>query len=81
MNIVKNNNKISTLINLQINTDVIPDSMTMLGQRWPMVVRACWPNIIKKALAQRNFAHRPYVGPRSKMNALVQRWPTLALRQ
>ena len=52
-----------------------PDSMTMLGQRWPMVVHACWrPNIIKKALAQRNFAHRPYVGPRSKMNALVQRW-------
>ena len=58
-----------------------PDSMTMLGQRWPMVVRTCWPNIIKKALAQRNFAHRPYVGPRSQMNALVQRWPTLALRQ
>ena len=26
----------------------LPDSMTMLGQRWPMVVRERWPNIIKR---------------------------------
>ena len=52
-----------------------PDSMTMLGQRWPMVVRARWPNIIKKALAQRNFAHRPYVRPTCWFYVGPSCWP------
>ena len=53
----------------------IPDSMTMLGQRWPMVVRARWPNIIKKALAQCNFAHRPYVRPTCWFYVGPSCWP------
>ena len=52
-----------------------PDSMTMLGQRYPMVVRARWPNIIKKALAQCNFAHRPYVRPTCWFYVGPSRWP------
>ena len=32
----------------------------------------------KKALVQRNFAHRSYIGPSSQMNALVQRWPCVS---
>ena len=39
-----------------------PDSMTIFGQHWSVVVRARWPNIVKKALVKRYFAHWPYVG-------------------
>ena len=46
-----------------------------------MVVRARCTNIVKKALAQRNFAHQPYVRPtcwlyvgqRKRANMWVQR--------
>ena len=63
--------------NAQIKRKLIsfPDSMTMLGQRWPMVVRARWPNIIKKALAQCNFAHRPYVRPTCWFYVGPSCWP------
>ena len=51
--------------------------MLWLGQRWPLVhvVRARWPNIVNKALVQRNFANRPYmyVGLAS-VATLGQRW-------
>ena len=60
---------------LQMTPLHIPDSMTMLGQRWPMVVRARWPNIIKKALAQCNFAHRPYVRPTCWFYVGPSCWP------
>ena len=54
---------------------IAPDSMTMFGQRWPMVERARWPNIIKKALAQRNFAHRPNVRPTRWFYVGPSCWP------
>ena len=57
------------------NINHFSDSMTMLGQRWPMVVRARWPNIIKKALAQCNFAHRPYVRPTCWFYVGPSCWP------
>ena len=66
------------LFEFEVVTMVItdyPDSMTMLGQRWPMVVRARWPNIIKKALAQCNFAHRPYVRPTCWFYVGPSCWP------
>ena len=59
----------------EVSLSQIPDSMTMLGQRWPMVVRARWPNIIKKVLAQCNFAHRPYVRPTRWFYVGSSCWP------
>ena len=67
----------SSIFKILKSVATVPDSMTMLGQRWPMVVRARWPIVGKKALVQRNFAHRPLSGPTCWLYVGPSCWPNV----